>query len=184
MKLVIALLLLGAFSIQAAAPPFIVSLPRLADATNIEPVTEVNYFLDRDFLPEEFTISLKTYLANIYDEKDRFVFDGTCQMKFKYNGEVNRQKKLTLHAKNLTGITFTLFEVVGSKEVKKEITVPTFDSKTDKVMMELKTETFNPSNTYILRSTYKGHMEDDMHGFYRSQYEDDQGNKKLDFLII
>lgn len=179
MKLVIAILLLGAFGANAAPPPFVVSIPRAADQIVAPAATTVNYVLDRDFFPEEFTISLKTYLADIYDEKDRFVFNGTCQMKFRYNGTVAaNQNKLTLHAKNLNEIVFKLFEV-NTNEVEKAILTSASDPVTDKVVIELTGgAVFKHDTVYILRSTYKGQMDDDMHGFYRSQYEDDQGNKK------
>lgn len=180
MKSVIALLLLGAFAVNAAPPPFIVSIPRAADP-EVAPLADANYRLDRDFHPEEFTISLKTYLADVYDEKDRFVFNGTCEMKFSYNGiATSNQNKLTLHAKNLNGIQFKLFEVSNESEAPRGILAPIFDSVTDKVVLQLSNvgDVFKPNTSYILRSTYKGQMDDDMHGFYRSQYEDDQGNKK------
>lgn len=178
MKLVFALLLLGAIGANAAPPPFVVSIPRADNPA--ENVVTIKYVLERDFFPEEFTISLKTYLADVYDEKDRFVFNGTCQMLFKYNGTAaDKQNKLTLHAKNLNGIVFKLFEK-STTEVEKPILASASDPDTNKVVITLTNpgDVFKPDTTYILRSTYKGQMDDDMHGFYRSQYEDDQGNKK------
>lgn len=178
MKYLIALFLLGAFAVNAAPPPFLVSIPKAAEPEP-EVAANVDYTLGRNFLPEEFTISLKTYLADIYKE-ERFTFNGDCAMKFKYVGTTTNEKKLVIHAKNLNGITYNLFEVVGGVEVSRTIQASKPDPVTDKVEITLATaaDVFKTGTIYILKSTYVGQMDDDMHGFYKSQYTDDKGNQK------
>lgn len=176
MKLVIALLIVGALASQAAPPPMISS-----HQEELPVAPKVDYILKRDFLPSEYTIYLKTYLADIYDEKDRFVFNGTSEMIFQYYGNVS-ENVLTIHVKNLNGIKYELFELNNGTKIEKKIDATDSDKITDKVNITLSGETFKNGVNYSLTSTYIGQMDDDMHGFYRSQYEDDKGNKKYDRL--
>lgn len=175
MKFVIALLFLGV-SVNAAPSIQNGYLDKQGDLKAESP----NYILDRTFLPENYTIELKTYLAEIYNEEERFIFNGKCVMNFKYVGEKDDQNNFTIHAKNLNQIEYELFEVLADGSESKilfEVSVP--NVLTDKVEFKLTgNNVFKRNTLYVLKSKYNGQMDDDMHGFYKSRYEDDKGNIK------
>lgn len=137
----------------------------LEDNTAPVPRSDENYRLPTTILPSNYNITLKPYLLE-QDGAKRFTFDGevfiTVQAKEKTN-------QIIMHSKNLKFATREFWKVGQTTKTALPQVEP--NSLTDIVTYNL-TADMDINQDYILHFVYSGTMDDDMHGFYRSSYND------------
>ncbi|KAL9898322.1 uncharacterized protein ACN427_006527 [Glossina fuscipes fuscipes] len=126
---------------------------------------DINYRLPDDLRPDHYDINLRPYLLES-DKENRFTFDGEVFINITV---LKRTNKIVLHSKNLK---FSKSEYC--QDINESLSCTSFaeadpDNKTDIVTYILKKE-LQVNSVYILHFKYKGSMDNDMHGFYRSSY--------------
>ncbi|XP_034661661.1 membrane alanyl aminopeptidase isoform X1 [Drosophila subobscura] len=147
---------------------------------NVQPpatlATELgDYRLSESINPVSYNITLRPYL--LVDDTKRFTFDGEVWIEVIPNVAT---RSVYLHSKNLT------YSVSEYWAKPTGVAVPTpvkFNAinetnyDTDIVMLST-VDILAVGQAYILHFVYTGLMEDDMHGFYRSSYVDDNNETK------
>ncbi|XP_017103497.2 membrane alanyl aminopeptidase-like [Drosophila bipectinata] len=136
-----------------------------------------DYRLASHILPVSYNITLRPYLLES-DGVKRFTFDGEVHIEVV---PTENTTSVHLHAKNLT---FSVSEFwakpaqgVAAPAGTNFNSVNETNSDTD--IVKLTTAATLTANTpYILHFVYTGLMEDDMHGFYKSYYVDDNNVTK------
>ncbi|XP_064552682.1 membrane alanyl aminopeptidase [Drosophila montana] len=137
---------------------------------------DADYRLTEDINPINYNISLRPYLLESDGDK-RFTFDGEVWIEIE---PVVKTKYVVLHSKNLT---YSLSEYWTKPATEGAIvtrTALTLVSQSDETDIRNLTVTVDleASQRYILHFVYTGLMEDDMHGFYRSSYVNDNNETK------
>lgn len=157
------------------APPAILSILSKVKSPPVNTVAaeKPNYRLDTDFYPIYYDITLKPYLRPEDGDK-QFTFDGDSSVTFSTKKE--GLSSVTIEARNLDNIKIDLKETATGKTLWLDH-VGKIDPVTDKWTLTAETP-FKKDTEYTLHFTYVGHLEDDMHGFYRSYYVDDNGEEK------
>lgn len=126
---------------------------------------DINYRLPDDLRPDHYDINLRPYLLES-DKAKRFTFDGEVFINITV---VKRTNKIVLHSKNLKFSKREYCEDIAKPQTCIALKEREPDSKTDIVTYILDAEL--PANSvYVLHFKYKGSMDNDMHGFYRSSY--------------
>ncbi|ALC45615.1 CG31198 [Drosophila busckii] len=155
----------------------------LADARRLELqppstlATELKeYRLAEHIMPSHYDIVLRPYLSESDGDK-AFTFDGEVWIEIV---PTVTTKLVALHAKNLT---IRLLEYWEKPAGNVNPTVLKFSgppvAKLEVDQMELTTASdLVKDKAYILHFNYSGIMEDDMHGFYRSSYQNDNNETK------
>lgn len=136
--------------------------PFSEDIQTLATTTGVNYRLPLHIKPINYNILLKPYL----DENDpnKFTFDGECFIEVQ---ATENTKQIQLHIKNLK---ISLAEYyMKEMQVKKNLPNASPHSETSIVVYNL-SEELQANTSYILHYKYIGSMDEDMHGFYRSNY--------------
>lgn len=123
--------------------------------------------LPTDIKPERYNLKLTPY---IFD--GNFTFDGECSVIV---SAVNDTNKVTFHGVELTFHRINLFVMSDRRPV-------TIIKRTEDVPRQFHIlilgETLKKGQQYVLNITYTGILNDNLHGFYRSSYEE-KGKKKL-----
>lgn len=128
----------------------------------------VDYRLETSVVPNSYNITIQPYIRSEDGDK-QFTFDGIVEINV--NVSKNDVKTITVHTKNLN---------VSSAEVySKDLVLPTdkdhtYDTATNKFTIHLK-DFMTLEQSYQIRLSYKGQMDDDLHGFYRSSYTKPNG---------
>eukprot|EP00099_Drosophila_melanogaster_P028720 NP_732654.1 uncharacterized protein Dmel_CG31198 [Drosophila melanogaster] len=140
--------------------------------------TELNeYRLAEHITPVNYNITLRPYLLET-DGNKRFTFDGEVWIEVISNQTTN---DIYLHSKNLTYSVREYWQKptteVANPTVIQISATNTTNYDTDIVKLTASTA-LTANTTYILHFVYTGLMEDDMHGFYRSSYVDDNNVTK------
>ncbi|KAH8382802.1 hypothetical protein KR009_005332 [Drosophila setifemur] len=150
-------------------------------AMDVQPPTTLaelsDYRLAEHISPVNYNITLKPYLLET-DGAKRFTFDGEVFIEIVPKEATS---SVHLHSKNLTYSVshFWLKPAAGvaAPAATNFNAVNVTDTDTD--IVKLTTPTALTANvSYILHFVYTGLMEDDMHGFYRSSYVDDNNVTK------
>ncbi|XP_016982032.2 membrane alanyl aminopeptidase [Drosophila rhopaloa] len=135
-----------------------------------------DYRLSEHISPVSYNISLRPYLLES-DATKKFTFDGEVWIEI-YPSETT--SSVHLHSKNLT---YSLSEYWQKPATGVAAPTPTrfganqTNDDTDIVKLTAPTA-LTAQTTYILHFVYTGLMQDDMHGFYRSSYVDDNNVTK------
>lgn len=125
------------------------------------------YRLSKDVIPTKYTISLEPNIV-----VGNFTFKGETEIAIRV---VDSTWVITLHAMNLT-FDEKSTELLDSKRVKLNVSViGTYDQ--DKQFYQLNFDRLISPGNYTLKLKYTGILHDDMNGFYRSSYLNDQGEK-------
>ncbi|KAH8330498.1 hypothetical protein KR067_004043 [Drosophila pandora] len=136
-----------------------------------------DYRLASHILPVSYNITLRPYLLES-DGLKRFTFDGEVHIEVVPTEITN---SVHLHAKNLT---FSVSEYWAKPAQGVAAPAGTNfnaanETNSDTDIVKLTTAANLAANTpYILHFVYTGLMEDDMHGFYKSYYVDDNNVTK------
>lgn len=117
--------------------------------------------------PDRYYLKLTPY---IYE--GNFTFDGECSVIVNVTNDTN---KVTFHGVELTFHKIKLFGLAGGKPI-------TIIQRTEDLPRQFHIlmlgETLKKGEQYILNFTYTGVLNDNLHGFYRSSYEE-KGIKRL-----
>lgn len=123
--------------------------------------------LPTDIRPDRYYLKLTPY---IYE--GNFTFDGECSVIVNVTNDTN---KVTFHGVELTFHKIKLFALADRKPV-------TIIRRTEDLPRQFHIlilgETLKRGEQYILNITYTGVLNDNLHGFYRSSYEE-KGVKRL-----
>lgn len=123
--------------------------------------------LPTDIRPERYYLKLTPY---IYE--GNFTFDGECSVIVSATNDTN---KVTFHGVELTFHKITMFALSDGKPV-------TIIQRTEDLPRQFHIlilgETLKKGQQYVLNITYTGILNDNLHGFYRSSYEE-KGVKRL-----
>ena len=131
-----------------------------------------NYRLPRTIMPQNYNITLRPYLLES-DGVKRFTFDGEAFITVVTSVET---KSLVMHTKNLN-YTVQEYWMSTSPSSKSKLSSFEFNPVTDKITYTLSVP-LAEKNTYILHFKFTGSMDDDMHGFYRSSYQNNNNVTK------
>jgi aminopeptidase N len=150
----------------------------LISAVYANPINEkadgdgIQYRLDETTLPVHYDLTITPYLheENEYDKK-QFTFDGIVNIELLPTVTKNT---LRIHYKNLIIESQSIVEKESNRVDPITIEIVGYEEKSE--ILELKfSEDLVKDKSYILTFVYAGSMGDDMHGFYRSSYmENDQ----------
>lgn len=127
-------------------------------------ITDVR--LPTDIKPERYTIKLTPYIS-----EGNFTFDGEISIIVKV---INNTRKVTFHGVELTFIDIKLYHKSDGRPIK--IIRRTEDVPRQFHILILG-EILKAGDQYVLNITYTGILNDNLHGFYRSSYEE-KGLKK------
>lgn len=154
----------------------------LADTKALQPPTTYataneEYRLSQNIDPVNYNLTLRPYLLET-DGTKRFTFDGEVFIEIVPK---TTTRLISLHSKNLTYITREYWVKPASSA-----TTPTLQAlsvsgtpNTDTDITNLTAAADLTANTaYILHFVYTGLMQDDMQGFYRSYYTNDNNETK------
>ncbi|XP_055847851.1 membrane alanyl aminopeptidase-like [Episyrphus balteatus] len=134
----------------------------------------LKYRLPSKIFPSHYNISLKPYLRE-EDGPKRFTFDGEVFINLATN-EFNLTK-ITLHSAKLN---YTIRELYETARPQIQIKITRIDEDpldTGKCSLTLESA-LKPKTNYTLHCVYRGLMEDDMNGFYKSYYLDAQNETR------
>lgn len=136
------------------------------DGNMDEELLESSYRLSSNVVPIHYDIKLIPYL-----EEDKFTFDGETNVRF--NLEKVTQT-LDFHAKELTfDETDTYIESEDGQKYKP--IVFTYVNATE--IMTISFEKFMQVGLYTFHTKFTGIINDELSGFYRSSYTNDNGER-------
>ncbi|XP_035744089.1 uncharacterized protein LOC118451536 [Vespa mandarinia] len=136
------------------------------DGNMDEELPEASYRLSNNVIPIHYDIKLIPYL-----DEDNFTFDGETNVRF------NLQKvtqTLDFHAKELT-FDETDTYVEGEDGQKYKPIVFTYVNATE--IMKISFEKFMQKGLYTFHVKFTGILNDELSGFYRSSYTNDNGER-------
>lgn len=162
--------LIASLSLGLATVPLDIDESALDSNATVAP----NYRLNDDIEPISYTLTVRPYF-NHTDPAKAFTFDGEVNIKLKATR--SGVQVITLHMKDLN---------ITSKKIKlfrwglgaPKIVSITHDNVTDKYSLSLD-QALEESVSYLLKFTYVGRLQSDMHGFYSSSYQVDNSTKWL-----
>ncbi|XP_017058608.1 membrane alanyl aminopeptidase [Drosophila ficusphila] len=135
-----------------------------------------DYRLSEHISPVSYNITLRPYLLES-DGTKRFTFDGEVWIEVRPNQTTT---DVHLHSKNITYSVREYWQKPAdgvANPTPSTLTLSSTDDDAD--IIKLTTATSLTANvSYILHFVYTGLMQDDMHGFYRSYYVDDNNVTK------
>lgn len=130
----------------------------------------VDYRLNTNIEPFDYVIEFTPYFNSTVDGKKPFTFDGQCAISLKTNQpDVDA---ITLHKHDLEIFEHSL----TSKSENITIVSSNFDNVTDKYTLKL-AQPLVKDEAYVLSFKYTGNLRNDMIGFYRSSYKNDNDTK-------
>lgn len=156
---------------------FIVLTVNLTRANiNSDVSDEFSYRLPNNTRPESFDLSLRTWIhSGIFD------FTGKIRIGIRSSNE-NQGNTITLHTRQLT-----VNKVSVTTNTQPPINVPVLNwnhaPKGEFLTIQLSEELLKNSR-YIVDIDYNGTLRGDQGGFYRSSYNDDNGNIRLKIIRI
>lgn len=131
-------------------------------------VIAVDYRLETNIVPNSYKIAIQPYIRSEDGDK-QFTFNGTVEINV--NVIKSDVKEIIVHTKNLE---------VSEAEVSYNNIVQTIDGShtyydiTNKFTIHLR-DALTVGYSYTIRMSFKGQMDDDLHGFYRSSYINPNG---------
>lgn len=155
----------------------------LADTKALQPPSTYatpneEYRLSQNIDPVNYNLTLRPYLLES-DGSKRFTFDGEVYIELVPKTTTNI---ISLHSKNLTYISQEYWAKSASAAVAPiplALSGNTRALNTDTDILNFTTSGDLIANTsYILHIVYTGLMQDDMQGFYRSYYTNDNNETK------
>lgn len=117
--------------------------------------------LPKSVKPEKYYLKLTPYICN-----GNFTFDGEVSIVLRVQNETNR---VTFHGVELSFHKINLYSKKNGRPVK--IIKRTEDLSRQFHVLQL-AENLKASEHYVLNITYVGILNDNLHGFYRSSYEE------------
>ncbi|KAH8358872.1 hypothetical protein KR093_002952 [Drosophila rubida] len=138
---------------------------------------DAEYRLSTIINPVNYNITLRPYLLETDAAAKRFTFDG--EVFIEIVPTVNT-KIISLHSKNLTHTLNEYWQkptTATATPTKLALSVAAHNLETD-ILNLTSTADLVANQAYILHFQYTGIMEDDMHGFYRSSYVNDNNETK------
>jgi hypothetical protein len=130
----------------------------VAEETEIT-VTDVR--LPTKIRPDRYFIKLTPY---IYE--GNFTFDGVLSVVISVK---NDTQKVTFHGVELSFRSINLYEKGDDREIK---IVRKLEDEPRQFHILILAETLKAGKQYVLNITYTGILNDNLHGFYRSSYEE------------
>lgn len=129
---------------------------------------DANYFkrLPDDVVPVHYNIKLIPYI-----EEGNFTFDGESTIVVKI---LRKTRTLSLHAQDLT-IDEAATTLINSDGNSYTPTNHIYDNVTSILALTFDNEL--PPEIYHLNMKFVGVLAEDLHGFYRSSYTNEEGNK-------
>ena len=128
------------------------------------------YRLPLTVTPELYTITLTP------DYNDFATFTGEIEIwvRAKTDGNI-----ISLHYDNITIDSRTVTEINGRElPLDDDDDEYSYNKTTNIYTLRLSNEKFTPEKRYKITIKYKGHLQDDMAGFYRSSYTTEDGEKR------
>ncbi|XP_055325495.1 uncharacterized protein LOC129579438 [Sitodiplosis mosellana] len=155
--------------------------PAEQNAENIENAENVDYRLNTDVEPIEYTIDLTPHFDN-EGGNEPFTFDGSVIIQLQATKP--NVKTITLHKEELDISEVSLatkskyFPSFPWNVEKMAINNTTYDERTNKYSLTLE-EPLAENKLYELTFKFKGKLRTDMKGFYRSSYKEGNETKYL-----
>lgn len=157
----------------------------LADTRQLQPPTTYasenwEYRLSTIIKPINYNITLRPYLLES-DGQKRFTFDGEVFIEIQPSVAT---KLISLHSRNLTHSIreYWVKPAAGAKPTPLPLALQSHNQETD-IMNLTSTADLAANQFYILHFKYTGIMQDDMAGFYRSYYVNDNNETKWVWLF-
>lgn len=132
---------------------------------------KVDVLLPKSLRPIHYKLELQPFLS---PSDGNFSFSGSVQIRMQCETET---KSITLHIKNLTIYESTVKVKHAKDGSQVEIEGFSYDTVRQFFIINLKTA-LTPGNQYNVSIQYLGLLNDDMAGFYRSSYKDENGTTK------
>lgn len=129
-----------------------------------EDIQPSEYRLNTSVKPSHYKIELEPFFDE--PQKDPFTFDGNVVITLR--AQMAGVKDIELHANDLT-IKKVSLKYNNNTEIS---TVTSYQNATHKLKVSV-TDALNHDIDYKLEIDYAGKLNDDMHGFYRSYYNED-----------
>ncbi|KAM9066303.1 aminopeptidase N [Sarcophilus harrisii] len=167
---------------NSAGPEATTATQTTATPTTVTPATTTpdpnlpwnNYRLPKTLIPENYKVTLRPYLTK--NDQGLYVFFGNSTVRFLCK---EATKVIIIHSKKLNytmkdGHHVSLKGVGDSQPPqidKTELVIPT-----DYLVVHLKSD-LKAGHYYEMETTFVGELADDLAGFYRSEYMEDDKNK-------
>lgn len=141
------------------------AIPKAATEARGDPK---DYRLPTDIVPVSYAILLEPQL------KETFTFDGTADIQINV---VKSTEKIILHANDSLTITSAKLSMPDGTAMNL-LPLKAEDRNKTNDFLTLHSDKALPVGEYLLKLKFQGKLNDDLKGFYRSQYKDDYGEKR------
>lgn len=151
------------------------SVTTTMQTTTVPPESDIR--LPQSLFPIEYFLTIQTYIPSPsgltkYAGEKNFTFDGNLTISF--NCAIESQN-ITLLMNNITIHCFELSDMDGNNiELEPDFL---YDDITQKLVFQLSKDSLKPGKNYLLAINYTGYLNDDLVGFYRSNYYEDRSVK-------
>lgn len=137
--------------------------------TDLQSKDVLNYRLPTNVIPHHYVVELTPYFTTQNGNKEQFTFDGKVDITLSTNESDITQ--IVLHANELeiSAIVKLRDEIVPLTEIK--LVSRSQDVRTHKYILEFE-KALQARRKYVLSLQFVGKLSTDMHGFYRSSYEE------------
>lgn len=134
---------------------------------------KVDYRLPTKIKPISYVLDVTPHFDNSSGH-EAFTFDGNVEISL--STEFRNVKEIVLHLKDINikktelhmKTNFGIFWLMPEYKTGEGV----LDNITDKYTLPLE-QPLTPNQIYVLKFEYIGRLQTDMHGFYRSSYEED-----------
>lgn len=133
------------------------------------------YRLPTTTRPSNYQVTLTPYFNVTGTDVTPFSFDGEVTIRIR--ATENNVSQIVLHCNDLSILTLN---VSLATNLGVDLATPNqvFECEMPYSFLRINTNTvLNPNQEYIIRSTFKGNLQTNMRGFYRSWYVDSVGKR-------
>lgn len=121
----------------------------------------LNYRLNTDVEPLDYTIELTPHFDRSVNGREPFTFDGICTITIK--ASKSNVDTITLHKQDLNILEERLMSI--------DIISNNYNNETNKYTLKLASPLVK-DKTYVLNFIFNAKLRTDLYGFYRSSYRD------------
>jgi len=138
------------------------------DATAVREEMDV-FRLPNNTEPISYTLDVQTFID---PQNNQFTFAGTVNITIRVKTST---EELTL---NVDDLKINQIDVTTDSTTKVEVTKNYVVAKNEQLIIQLKSPGLIADRVYNVKIAYSGELRNDMTGFYKSWYKDEDGNVK------
>lgn len=158
------------FTLVQSVPLKFIKSPGTPEAIN----TEGSYRLPNNTRPLRYDVELITHLELDDSDTNKFRFEGKVEIHVQARETTSY---ITIQARQLRVLSSKIFNDRGEELEWLDRTQPSFEPAREFLTYKIK-DYIHKDEVVVLKIEFSGFLRDDMGGFYRSSYTDEEGNKR------